>query len=813
MLETSKLAKTFLESQWIEPQLILEIDGLPTIASSGEITREVYVGQLGLLIGDTWNIGQSMIDKYGVEQIINLSASSNTITQQLSQERTGSGSNSSYKIKLVDYGDLVTRWISPGVVIDEILAKKARLYLSFKGLSHPEDSVLFHKGLIETIESEAGAINITIASEEQQKRYDIFQNIQGTLTANITASQTTIPVDTTNGLLLPNGSSFTTFVRIGDEIIQYTGLTPTSLTGCTRGALTSLATTHNADDDYSSIYGLGGNAIDLALQLMMSGSPTNYLSGVSVLGFNTYGTETLVNVLFVDLKYAKTINGITQGDQITITGAANPANNGTFTVAQVYENGVYSGLLLTSSLITEGSGATFSASSPYNALPDGLGMTPDQVDVQKHRELQQTYSAYILDYQFYLDDTIQGNEFINKEIYFPTSCFQIPRKTRASVGITAAPTGIGNAKFFDKTNIINPSKIKTTRSLSKYFYNSYQFRYEEDPVDKKFLRGIISLSADSTNRIKLKNKTLKIDSRGVRENLSPEPIINAQAVRYLQRFQFGAETIEIQTQFADGFQVEIGDLVILDGDGLNISDTKNNSGTRDFAPRIMEVINKVLNVKAGNCQFTLLDTSYNGGLLDGRFGVISQSSIIGSGSTTTSINLNTSYSSSLDYQPNEQWKWDPYVGQTIQIRSEDYSFIFETKIVSIVGNVMTVSPALPSPPLAGYIIEIANYPTSTDPLLNRIWKFNFVFWNPQVQVVSATASTIDVSALDISKFNIDCVILVHNDDYSNLSQELTVKNISGNTLILSENLSYLPVIGDKIELIGFADSGAPYRFL
>ena len=61
------------------------------------------------------------------------------------------------------------------------------------------------------------------------------------LTSDINDSVTTIPVNSSN----PFTTSGT--VQIGDEKITYTGVSGTSLTGCTRGASSTTAASHSND--------------------------------------------------------------------------------------------------------------------------------------------------------------------------------------------------------------------------------------------------------------------------------------------------------------------------------------------------------------------------------------------------------------------------------------------------------------------------------------------------------------------------------------------------------------------------------------
>ena len=65
-----------------------------------------------------------------------------------------------------------------------------------------------------------------------------FQDGVTTLSANINNSVTTIPVVSTANFISPGA------ILIGSEVISYTGKTPTSFTGCTRGQYNSSAASH-----------------------------------------------------------------------------------------------------------------------------------------------------------------------------------------------------------------------------------------------------------------------------------------------------------------------------------------------------------------------------------------------------------------------------------------------------------------------------------------------------------------------------------------------------------------------------------------
>lgn len=76
-----------------------------------------------------------------------------------------------------------------------------------------------------------------------------FEDIDYTkLNGSLTDSATTLTVDTTDTMRTAG------FVKIDDEIIEYTGKTSTTLTGCTRGALQTAAATHTDNTIVNSYY-------------------------------------------------------------------------------------------------------------------------------------------------------------------------------------------------------------------------------------------------------------------------------------------------------------------------------------------------------------------------------------------------------------------------------------------------------------------------------------------------------------------------------------------------------------------------------
>jgi len=93
---------------------------------------------------------------------------------------------------------------------------------------------------------------------------DVPAEVDVKLTSAVTDSDTTLTVDDTT-VLASSG-----YVRISDEIIQYTGITATQITGCTRGMFGTVADGHSANDNVQPCrYYAADNPFDV-LQEMLS---------------------------------------------------------------------------------------------------------------------------------------------------------------------------------------------------------------------------------------------------------------------------------------------------------------------------------------------------------------------------------------------------------------------------------------------------------------------------------------------------------------------------------------------------------------
>lgn len=787
-----------LDATNISTNIIVEIDGISEKFGSQHITKEFLFDDTTSNFDDSGLYFDSGIQDPESRDYVSLSGTTQNITQQIQADKAIE-SIRSFKVALIDKNGELSSKFTPGVEIDEILARRAKVYVNIKGSNHPNDSVILIDGLISNCTfTNKGTVELNVDHASSLKRQEIFIAKTTKLTAQLNAGATTMSLASTDDMQLPQ-DSVTTFVRIGDEIIQYTGISGNTLTGLARGQFQTNDVQHDNDSEVTSFYRLQGSSLDLALKLMMSTG--GYGLEKTCVGIQQLdGTTFVDNALWFEDDDIENNLGLIVGDHVQISGSS--SNNVTTTIKDFGRTTTGKSYIVVNSNLSSESGITCTVKfkSQYDTLTDGGGLLSTQVDVIKHKYWADLFSSSLMTYDFYLEETIELDKFLAEQIYYPNGFYQIPG-ARASVQLTIPPLADIYTKTLNESNVKNPSSLRITRTINKFFYNGVVVKYDRDRLDEgKFNAGLIQIDAESGTRIKSGNKLLKINSQGLRLTGNNEALISSQARRFLDRYKFAAEFIQIETFFKN-FTVDVGDTVVLEN--LNITDT-TASGSREFGPRIFEVVNKSFSLKTGNVQLQLLSTNYG---LDGRFGVISPSSKVDANATTTSIPLKSSYG----FAGFEKNKWLQHFGSKILIHTADWATELEATLIGFdetADSTMIVS-GLASAPTEDMIVEIVNY--DDDEADEKLYKTIYCYSNKQVEVVSATSTTITIDSSDVQYFNVNSRLEVHPSDYSSIT-ETKVTEINSNVLTVNE-MSYTPSAGDKIDLIGFKDGGEPYRII
>lgn len=718
----------------ITPEIVLEIEGydqifgVVPIISTIEYGDDIFYGDPGLFYGKLVNENNSF------SYISFKAGTTAAIRQQLNTDKGVGDSISSMRIALIDKDATITRDIlTPDDTFTptrDILGRRAKVWLGFAGTEYKEDYFVIFRGNIDAVESKPGVILFSINHPDSKKKSNVFNEASTGLNGAINNSVTTITVDSAADFLDstftgPSGaidSNFEYLLRIDDEVIKYTGQTGTTFTGLTRGYLGTTAASHGDDAAVNQMYRITGNAMDIALKLMLSGWGGDFLEDIQAENFvRISGTETVDNsIFFEDINLTAEYN-IQIGDYVTTTGATNGANNVALkeiiglTITEVGSYIIVSGV----SFVEENdTAALVSFRSPFDTFPDGARMQNDEVDIDQHLSLRNSFLSDDLHYDFRLDESIDLKDFISEQVYNPLSVYSVPKNARSSVGFhlnSVLPTS--EIKFFDSSNVVNPGDIALFRSVSKNFFNSIVYRFESDILDKeRFFNTYATISATSLERINTGIKSLKIDSLGLRTAENGENFAQASANRRLNKFQFGAETLKpVRVNFETGFNLEIGDVVLVNMADLKISDIR--TGTRAGDSRLFEIINKELDIRSGKVTLELLDPNFSE---DSRVGLISPTSLVKFGVSQSVFNIKQSFSH--PHGVDEYRLWLNYVGAAVRVRSQDYSVAATSTILSISGNQITLSSNLGFIPVSDYYMEMAHYDSQND-IVKLIYTF------------------------------------------------------------------------------------------
>lgn len=709
-----------------EPVLVVQFEGISTLLGSATVFEFIHVGDSGLLIGNTWKIGGKIAIGDQLNALTFTSDFGTTTTEINFKVDPDKGRGESVSTMLLAFLDTKDNQVLKMVAANEMLGRRVRVLLAPDPTDtiFPQDYVTVFRGIVESCDLPPGGVVFTVSHPDQKKRQTIYTTGESGLLSLITNVATSVVLKTGDGgkflsrVLGPDGTydgSFLSYVQIDDEIIQYTGISGDTLTGCTRAQFGTIAAAHGIDASVSSFYRLTGNAIDLALKLMLSGWRDYFAQFVGVKGFNYVkndGSEKIQNAVFfygIDLKE---MYGLTPGDYVTSNGSDFPGSNN-FTMKKILsvtvtDEGSYiviDGVTFVDELLPDLYLSIYAYfRSQYDTLPQGMKMYPDEVDVEEH---QRTKSLYMtgFNYDFYLRDTIEnGKEFIEQEIYSPISAYSTPRKARSSVAYTVGPLPNTTIQTLDITNVKNADKITKKRGIGRNFYNSIIYKYDESPLEKdKFLKGSISFDATSFSTIQIGTRALNIASHGLRDGT----IIENVAGRRLSRYALGAEYFEnVTVLFADGYAVEPSDIVILDGTSLKIAN--RTTGERFSAPKYYEVISKKINIRNGDISFSLLDTQFT---IESRYALISPASLIKSGTSGTQFLIDSSFDSPLG--ADEYLKWKQYGEITVRVRTQNYITAATAVVDYFTANTVHLKSSLGFTPSAGMVMELSNYNDAT----------------------------------------------------------------------------------------------------
>ena len=739
--------------------VVLKLDGLEDVYCLSPIKKKIYFGEPGLRFGVGYSFGDIANDPNAKPYIIY--DTSMVISQTLEPEQ-GRASITTFNVNLVDYKGNVSKVVSPGGgVLDEVLGRTVTIYLGFPDSVFPNDYYVAYRGLISDVTVTPGKVGLIFGDLNQKRRTAVFKVQKALVTSPVSDVAVTVSVDDASSfyaqILGPDNtydSSVTLYVIIDDETMQYSSVTSsTTINISQRGARGTVAATHDVGADVTPTVQITGHPLTTALKIMLSGWNGPYLEDILCSSIGTYGNDSLILLPTID---ANIDYGLTVGDYVTISGSS-AGNDGTYSITSMETpDGITNNLLRlngTFSAEDPATSVTLSFRSKYDTLPTycGLQLSPQDVDVLGHEDLRDNFlNSGIYDMNIYVQSQQTGKDFIEQQLYLPIGCYSLTRYGRLSVNQTRPPIANTNLQFLNINNIIDPDKTQIRRGLNtRKFWNNIQFQYDQQD-DGNFSSVLREVDSESLNKIGL-NQVLPIQSNGIKTELGGAALVEKVAQYLLSRYKNSAAEITLKTNFATGTLIEVGDVVALQDDGY-LYLTNFSDGSRNLGTQLYEVTNRSFNCSTGQIQLKL--TAGVQGQAQDRYGTVSPSSVIASATGANYIEVNSSYNPT---SADEAYKWTDYIGLPILVHDSEWNNetqVTLTKVDNVSDPVrLYYSGTLGYSVASGDIVDVPQYPTSTDPTINALYKLIHGFADPTIAVSGISDTSFLVGSSDISKFN------------------------------------------------------------
>lgn len=823
-----------LNTQRAKPlNVVVQIDGVPQTFSLVPIYETLRYGDPRLTYGLPGLRYGGLILKENVMSILK-SESGLSIAQTIEPEQ-GKGSVATMTLQFIDKDGYMSKVMSPGIVIPELLGNTlVTVSVGYSNSAFPEDYYAIFRGFVSKTSSRAGVVTFELSDANIKRRQTIFQGATSSLTAGINAVQTTIPINNTSGfidqILGPNAaydSSVTCYLLVDGEYMTYVpgSIGPSSITVLSRGGSNSRGTAavvHAIGATVTNAVQIQGNVIDLALKMMLSGWGGPWLTGATcqALGTSLIPTNPQPNaVLFPPGVDVVDVYGLTVGDYITISGSG-VGNNGTYTISRILDglDNHNQLVLLNSALAIENPATTVRLAfrSQYDTLPlsCGLGNTPQEIDVGTHQGLRKLFfSAGFYTQQVSVLDTqagVGGKDLIEGTLWLPLGIYSVTRYGRISVAVTKPPIAGASLVYLDGSNIVEPQNIQITRGLNtRRFYNIVSINYDKRD-DGSYGNQSNLIDSDSLTKIKVPS-TLPINADGAQSSLGAFTMVQTRGKFILNRYKDAAYEITLKVLWAAASLIEVGDVVALVDEGV-LQITNVETGKRNLGTQLFEVIQRQLDIKSGTATLTLL--SNLGYTLAQRYATIAPSSIVSTGSSTVSVRISDSYGVIPGGEPD---KWRRFVGLPIVIHDPLWTRVAQAQFLGFDAMdqyKMLLGSAIGFTPQPGDIVDIAPYGSGTDKTYNAAYKLLFAFIDPTLTVVTGISATqFTVSSGDAAKILVGALIFIHNASYGTVSNQVAVQSVVGTTVTTSKSLGLTPSAGQLVENCGWPDGGGSYLIL
>lgn len=850
---------------------VIKITGVPDVFTSTKIGTRILFGDPGVTFGTPGLVFgglRSYVNADGstFRPYLDLESSSMQLNQRIEPEQ-GKSTVSTVNLSFIDYQGYMTQVCSPGVIIPDILGAEVQIFIGYAEISYPQDFFRVFRGYVSQVEIQSGRCTLQVSDANLKRRQSLFYTAKTTTTATFSSSATSLSVGSTDGFYVlafgPDGgidAAVTPYVQVnGNEwlVTEPSGTTsfgswldpnvaPHNMTRSQRGTTAdpSLA----AGSTVQAGIQLSDDPMSMALKIMLSGWDGPWVSGVPLLSMGPYPdpnpwVNTSNEIVLPSRVDAVGDYGLVAGDWLSLQNSPLNPSLGYYQISGFGDLDGQSNrvIFLTTTVFKEGpTPGTASFRSQFDTYPVGCGLqlTPKDVDVQGHIDLKNQFLGNTPNLlTIFVTDTVDsGKQFIEQEIYLAAGCYSVTKRGLLSVGLTVPPLAGSTLQVLDKTNILNGPDLKMTRMAnSRYFYDEVDYEFDAADDGQTFQSTIVLGDSDAITNIGI-SQPLTVASQGLRTftkptgsgatagapGTYPSPTdagiyITRFQKNLLSRFKAGSAPLEVKVNWQVGCLIEPGDTVQVNDNGsLFLANFTN--GTRDLGSQLLFVTERTLDLKAGMATLQLIPALST--LLSDRFATISPASLVDTGSSTTTVILQPGSFGEL-FGAAEYEKWTDLIGLNIIVHNANFSTSGQTVLTgfdTINPLKMLVSPALSFTPASGYIVELANYPSTTTPTDQQAAKTVYAFIDETATVVTGIdASNFTVSSGDVSKFFVGCPVRVHSADYTTDSgdTDFTVQaiNVGTNKITLTSALTFTPSTGLKVDLLGFPDGTGPYRWL
>jgi hypothetical protein len=191
-LTTTENAVQLANQIEVNPNLVFKLKKYNKLFGAAEISEYIRIGDPDLYIGDDWVIGgvRAIQDSSGYIQFN--TGTSSKLTQKLDPSRAQGSTVTQMVVSLQDANEEISRLVSPGFELEEVLLTDAEIYIGPSKGAFPEDYVIVFRGVVQQYECGPGYINFILSSAEGKKSIPLFPKITANLETAVDYRSATI---------------------------------------------------------------------------------------------------------------------------------------------------------------------------------------------------------------------------------------------------------------------------------------------------------------------------------------------------------------------------------------------------------------------------------------------------------------------------------------------------------------------------------------------------------------------------------------------------------------------------------------------